>query len=151
MVLDLYFGLPPGEGGIEWLRKDLAGVPAERFKIVVLHEPPLTFGHHKPRRPVRLLRPVLEDLAVDVVLAGHSHNYEHFKVGPTHYVTVGGGGAPLHPTLENPVPRDEPYLVKTVSTHHYMEMELKKNTIHLKVIDTDNDSVIEEWKISKQR
>ena len=151
VVLDLYFGLPPAEGGIEWLRKDLGAVPADRFKIVVLHEPPLTFGHHKPRAPVRLLRPVLEDLAVDVVLAGHSHNYEHFKVGPTHYVTVGGGGAPLHSALVNPVEKDQQFLVKAVSTHHFLEMELKGSTLSFKVIDTAKDVVLDEWKLQRQR
>lgn len=98
-----------------WLQHELA-THHQRFKIVAMHHPPLSFGHHhadwadsdygdnllaKRRDLINLLL----DNGVQVVMAGHEHIYEHVVVrrvgdnGPAaprlHIVVTSGGGAPV--------------------------------------------------------
>jgi predicted phosphodiesterase len=41
------------------------------------------------------LTPLFEQYGVDVVFAGHHHNYERNEVNGITYIVTGGGGAPL--------------------------------------------------------
>jgi hypothetical protein len=110
---------------LDWADRSLAA-PA-RYKIVVLHHPPITTGHHarnwaakRPADPVPERRARLLELCaqhgVTALIAGHEHLYQRFYVaGPTGgfwQVITGGGGAPLYPIergalereLEQPLP-----------------------------------------------
>ncbi|MDP8254170.1 MAG: metallophosphoesterase [Candidatus Alcyoniella australis] len=42
------------------------------------------------------LTPLFEAYDVDMVFAGHDHNYEHGLVNDVNYIVTGGGGAPLY-------------------------------------------------------
>lgn len=59
-----------------WLVNDMNNSKAD-WKIVAYHHPPFnTAVSHYDDQQMRLLAPVLEDLKVDLVLAGHVHNYQ---------------------------------------------------------------------------
>lgn len=77
----------------EWLDRDLAQTKLP-WKIVYLHKPPYSSGAHGSDLSLRrILEPVLERHHVQLVLAGHDHDYERMK--PQHgitYVVTGGGG-----------------------------------------------------------
>jgi 3',5'-cyclic AMP phosphodiesterase CpdA len=77
----------------EWLDRDLEKTKLP-WKIVYLHKPPYSSGAHGSDRYLRgILAPVLERHHVQLVLAGHDHDYERIK--PQHgvtYVVTGGGG-----------------------------------------------------------
>ncbi|MBC3786913.1 metallophosphoesterase [Spirosoma utsteinense] len=68
---------------VQWLKRDLA---ANRmpWTIVFFHHPPYSKGGHNSdtEESMRLLRenltPILERYGVDIVLNGHSHNYERY-------------------------------------------------------------------------
>jgi 3',5'-cyclic AMP phosphodiesterase CpdA len=77
----------------------LAAPTEATFRVVVFHHPAASCSLHGANRDVdRLWVPLLRGKA-DLVLAGHNHTYERFMVGTTPYVTTGGGGARLYPSV----------------------------------------------------
>lgn len=76
-----------------WLDEDLAATTLP-WKIVYLHRPPYSSGTHGSDTALRnILAPVLEKHDVQLVLAGHDHNYERMKPqNGVAYVVTGGGG-----------------------------------------------------------
>jgi acid phosphatase type 7 len=76
-----------------WLDKDLAANPSP-WKIVYMHRPPYSNGNHGSDTALRnVLAPILKKHNVQLVLAGHDHNYERTKPQDgTTYVVTGGGG-----------------------------------------------------------
>ena len=85
----------------QWLRKDLAAAKEQTWKVVLLHEPPLSAGRRglaKRRRLIEDLCEALEGFGVDICFAGDQHMYNRThpvgsegKPSPV-YVTTGGGG-----------------------------------------------------------
>jgi hypothetical protein len=76
-----------------WLDKDLSENKLP-WKIVYLHKPPYSSGMHGSDTSLRnALAPVLKKHGVQLLLAGHDHNYERIKPQDgTAYVVTGGGG-----------------------------------------------------------
>jgi len=76
-----------------WLAADLAASTAP-WKIVYMHRPPYSSGNHGSDTRLRgLLAPVFEKYGVQLVLAGHDHDYERMKPqNGVAYVVTGGGG-----------------------------------------------------------
>jgi hypothetical protein len=76
-----------------WLDRDLAATRLP-WKIVYMHRPPYSSGHHGSDTNLRKkLAPVLEKHGVQLVLAGHDHDYERIKPQRgVHYMVTGGGG-----------------------------------------------------------
>ncbi len=76
-----------------WLDADLAATTLP-WKIVYLHRPPYSSGEHGSDTSLRNhLAPVLAKHRVQLVLAGHDHDYE--RITPQDgvaYVVTGGGG-----------------------------------------------------------
>ncbi|MBI3980111.1 MAG: metallophosphoesterase [Chloroflexi bacterium] len=104
-VLDSNQALDPASPQYRWLAADLAST-AQFWKFVFLHHPPFSSSKHGSSLELReALAPLFERLGVDVVFAGHDHNYERTipiqLAGPggraVTYVVTGGGGAPLYP------------------------------------------------------
>ena len=84
-------------GGVmqEWLEADLKQNKQD-FTIVFWHQPPYSKGTHDsdiPYGKMRMMReninPICERYGVDMVLTGHSHNYERSYLINGHYGTSG--------------------------------------------------------------
>ncbi len=61
----------------DWVRKDLTGAKTARWKFVTFHQPGFSDGvEHSMEQRMRLLSDVFEECGVDVVWAGHVHNYQ---------------------------------------------------------------------------
>lgn len=66
---------------VSWLRRDLDQHP-RRCSLAYMHEPRFSSGMHGASEYAEQLWPVLDTRQVDVVLAGHDHDYERFaKLG----------------------------------------------------------------------
>jgi len=68
-----------------WVEKDLASAKNAKWKFVCFHQPGFNFDitHYSEQR-MRLLSDIFEKTGVDVVFAGHAHDYQrsfplHFK------------------------------------------------------------------------
>jgi len=79
-----------------WLRRDLTKAqadPALHWIIVFTHMPPYTAGTHNSDTETDLkavrqnLVPILDSFRVDLVMTGHSHNYERSRLMREHYST----------------------------------------------------------------
>jgi hypothetical protein len=81
-----------------WLDQDLAATTLP-WKIVYMHRPPYSSGEHGSDLKLRtLLQPVIEKHGVQLVLAGHDHDYE--RMIPQYsvsYIVTGGGGRGTRP------------------------------------------------------
>ncbi len=59
-----------------WIERDLRGSKAP-WKLVCMHDPLFhSSREHYSEQKMRLLAPLLEDCGVDIVFAGHVHNYQ---------------------------------------------------------------------------
>lgn len=63
----------------EWIRRDLLTSRA-RWKFVFFHQPGFhAAADHFRQQKMRLLAPLFEEAGVDIVFAGHVHNYQRSK------------------------------------------------------------------------
>jgi acid phosphatase type 7 len=76
-----------------WLEQDLAAT-TRPWKIIYMHRPPYSSGLHGSDTTLRnKLQPIAERYGVQLVLAGHDHDYERIKPqNGVAYVVTGGGG-----------------------------------------------------------
>jgi hypothetical protein len=91
VVLDAYdVDRSPGGAMAQWLEKDLAASQSD-WIIAYWHHPPYSKGSHDSDTEIELIEmrenilPILESHGVDLVLCGHSHNYERSKFVQGHY------------------------------------------------------------------
>jgi acid phosphatase type 7 len=75
---------------MKWLERDLKA-NKQKWTIVYWHHPPYTMGSHNSDTEIDLqtiregVVPILEKYKVDMVLNGHSHNYERSQMIKGHY------------------------------------------------------------------
>ncbi len=81
-----------------WLDADLAATTLP-WKVVYFHRPPYSSGQHGSDTSLRnALEPIFEKHGVQLVLAGHDHDYERMLPQPRiQYVVTGGGGIGTRP------------------------------------------------------
>jgi hypothetical protein len=104
-----------------WLERDLAAHADARWTMVMLHRPPYSNGDHGDTALVKeWFVPIFERAGVDLVLAGHDHDYERFepKNGVLYIVTGGGGRGtrPVTPGAETAYAEDVIHLVHLRAT-----------------------------------
>src|SRR5688572_217632 len=106
---------------LTWLVRDLEA-PTQPWRIVFMHIP--TYGSSYFTNLRTTLQPIFERYGVQLVLAGHEHDYARgapWREPPTAYspvmhVVSGGGGA----SLNQPTPG--PWLVNWARAFHYLNV-----------------------------
>jgi uncharacterized protein (TIGR03437 family) len=130
---------------LAWFDNDLANTPAT-WKIVFWHQTPYPIFHHLDD-PIdiaarALFVPILERHGVQLVLAGHEHNYQRSKpmrggvpvppgTGGTVYMVTGGGGGALHPVVP------ESFLDWEAAVWHYLRVSVDGQKLTIQAIGTD--------------
>ncbi len=123
-----------------WLDKDLEANPAP-WKIIYMHRPPYSSGSHGSDTSLRsALAPILKKHAVQLVLAGHDHNYERtVPQNGTTFVVTGGGGRGTYNVDKSG------FTAFSEAVIHFVYGEIKGDELTLHAIDAagkEFDSVV---------
>lgn len=76
---------------VQWIKADLAANTNKEWVVAYWHHPPFTKGSHDSDTETELMKirknfiRILERNGVDLVLCGHSHDYERSKLMKGHY------------------------------------------------------------------
>ena len=113
-----------------WLDADLAASNKD-WKIVYLHRPPYSSGEHGSDVGLRnKLAPVLQRNGVQLVLAGHDHDYERMiPQNGVNYVVTGGGGKGTRPVGKSA------FTAYSTAAIHFVYGEVDGDTLTLHAID----------------
>jgi len=125
-----------------WLEEDLKSHQTSQFRFVAGHHPPYTaVATRQGDNPqVTALTPMLEKYHVTAGLFGHDHNYQHYLQNGIHYITSGGGGAPLYDVDKPPVGITQ----KVAKVENFVAVHVEGKSAHVKVIAIDGQ-VIDEF------
>ena len=129
----LFLGLDSNQADnpaqLDWLAEAL-GRDRSGWKIAALHHPPYSAGHHRSDLGVRdSFCPLFERFGVQLVLAGHEHDYQRSKpVTGTTYV-VSGGAARVRPTAK------APFTEVAFSTRHFTDLHVYDDRLLLRAVD----------------
>ncbi len=135
IVLDSNLDLLPGSEQYNWLTEQLAA--SELPKILLLHHPVLSSGHHGQELGLELYLPVLlKKHKVLAVFCAHDHDFEHLVFDGIHYFVTGGGGAPLRDMGEL-----SPYSLYFEKIHHYIIMRKDESKLSLQTFDLQGKSI----------
>lgn len=114
-----------------WLEATLAGA-SQPWKVVALHHPPYSAGWHGSSRNVRdAFGPLFERYGVQLVFAGHDHDYQ--RSTPIRGVTyvVSGGAAKLRTTDR------ADYTAVSWSTYHFVDLAAWPDRLLLRAVGQD--------------
>jgi len=140
-----------------WLRQELKSQKSTKasFRIVVTHVPPFiefwdpkTWANGERHWPAYIrdkMVPLFEEHQVDLVLSGHQHNYQRGGRNGVTYVITGGGGGPL----DKQRVEDYGFYQKTIINHHYLHVEIKQQSIRIKM-KLDGGKIGDEFEILKR-
>jgi len=118
-----------------WLEEDLAQSQGADFRFVAAHHPPITaVARRQGDNPeMTALIPLFEKEHVTAGFFGHDHNYQHYLKNGVHYVTTGGGGAPLYDVDKPP----SGITKKVISTEHFVSVKIEGKSAHIEAIGLD--------------
>jgi calcineurin-like phosphoesterase family protein len=113
-----------------WLERDLAenSLP---WTVVYLHRPPYSSGEHGSSSRVReAFSPLFAEYGVQLVLAGHDHDYERTQpIDGVTYVVTGGGGKGTRPVGSSS------FTAYSEAVLHFVVAEARGDTLSLHAID----------------
>ncbi|NIJ53991.1 metallophosphoesterase [Dyadobacter arcticus] len=87
---------------VTWIKQDLAANTNKDWIVAYWHHPPYTKGSHNSDTESQLVKirenfiRILERYGVDLILCGHSHDYERSKLMKGHYGTENTFNAQVH-------------------------------------------------------
>lgn len=123
-----------------WLDADLAAT-TQPWKVVYMHKPLYSSGKHGSDLKLRaLVEPILARHGVQLVLAGHDHNYE--RITPqrgVHHIVTGGGGRGTRDVSHSS------FTALSVEVIHFVQLEIGVDEIVMHAIDaagTEFDSAV---------
>ncbi len=110
------------------------------WRFLMLHQPPYSQGWpgYQGDGFIRALVDTLaEDRRIDVVLSGHSHNYERltrtYGGQQTHFFVLGGAGGGLEPPESSPLPEMD----RVIKAHHVARFQVTPEQVDVTVLGVD--------------
>jgi hypothetical protein len=132
--IDQYIDYSPGSTQYNWLENDLASTNKE-WVFIVLHAPGYSAdGYHDDSWDVQnYIQPLCETYGVDIVFAGHNHNYSRCTVNGVTHLTTGGGGAPQ----VTPDPYYNPYIDACERALHFCKIAINGTQLDATIVRAD--------------
>lgn len=151
IVLDTNTYTPYQAGSVQyqWLENDLRSERARdaTWVLVFAHQPPYSEGWDSPlydgEWDIRdALLPLFERHGVNIMFAGHTHDYERGMLNGVTYVITGGGGAPLDHHEQ-----DWSHITQYASCYHFCTLDIKGETLQFQAKQPDG-TVIDSFQLS---
>lgn len=131
LILSLDSNDPENPDQLAWLESTLAANDAT-WTIATLHHPPYSGGSHGSSMDVRdAFVPLFERYGVQLVLAGHDHDYQRSEVIEGVTYVVSGGAAKLRPAN-----RAE-FTEVAASRYHFVDIGVWSDHMDLRAIDQE--------------
>lgn len=125
LVLNNQIPYEVGSAQYNFAQSDLLNTK-KTWKIVVAHRPAYCAGGHGEDAGMKAMTAgIFEPARVDMVIAGHSHFYQHNVVNGIHHLVVGAAGAPLYN------PGVASYTVKSVRDYNYAIVDVTPTSLHM--------------------
>ena len=138
--IDTNVDFSQGSAQYSWLVNELQSseYTASLWQFVCLHHPPYTSGegHLGDTEVQTWLVPLYEQYGVEVVFAGHNHNYERSYKNGVHHIVTGGGGAPLYGFHPDPFTYN-PYSQVRKSVYHHCIFDVTPGRVTMKAVAND--------------
>lgn len=139
--------VPQSTSQFEWFSKTIQSEEWKNapWKIVLVHQPPFSqgwMGYHGEKSIHKLLKPYWDSGLIDLVISGHTHDYERLTLqhekGKTVFLIVGGAGGGLEAdeTLES-----HPKMDRVIRTHHFGWIEAGEKSLEFKAIDLEGNQI----------
>ncbi len=148
--VSLDYRYPNNPEMIEWFKEDMSRSGA-KWKFVYMHRPSYNLGGHRSNWGKGVWPALFRQYHVDIVFAGHSHEYERFypvrpqqqpESWPVTYITTGGAGAGLYDVISNS------FLAEAQSVNHLLLIKIDGNKLTLTAHKMD-DSIFDSLTIVK--
>lgn len=148
--VSLDYRYPDDPRMIEWFKRDMQECKST-WKFVYMHRPCYNLGGHRSFWGACDWPKLFRDYKVDIVFAGHSHQFERFyptrpaadpASWPVTYITTGGAGASLYDVTRHS------FLAATASEYHIVAAQIRLDTLRLKALRLDG-SVIDSFEMIK--
>lgn len=125
----------------KWLKEQMESETWKNswWKILVVHQPPYSQGwpgYEGEWSMRQLIVPYLHEGLIDLVVAGHTHDYERltltFSENPVHFLVVGGAGGGLEPPDAQ---SDQPKMDRLIKKHHFGILDIDSSRMHFSAYD----------------
>jgi acid phosphatase type 7 len=122
-----------------WLEEDLREHQKADYRFVMAHHPPFTaVASRQGDNPhMTALAPMFEKYRVSAAFFGHDHNYQHYLKNGVHYVTTGGGGAPLYDVSKPP----QGITIKVARIENFVSVSVNGKTARFQTIAIDGSTI----------
>ena len=121
-----------GSAQYRWLEQELKG-SKQPWKVLYLHYP-LFGSSSKGNEIADAVQPLAEKYGVQLVVAGHEHNYLRSKpIGGVTHLLTGGGGQRVYPFLD----KLPDHLAFRRAAYHHLELAVGASKLVVRAIDED--------------
>jgi hypothetical protein len=149
-------GIIEGSKQYEWFTSIINSPEWEdaKWKVVFIHHPPFSqgwTGYQGEKSIKSLLKPYWESGLIDVVVSGHTHDYERLILPTTNdhqtaFLILGGAGGGLEP--ENGE-ENYPQMDVLIRKHHFGWFEIEEGLLEFKAIDIEGN-IIDSFVLKKE-
>jgi 3',5'-cyclic AMP phosphodiesterase CpdA len=131
LVISLDSTQPDNPDQLTWLEDTLAASTAT-WKVACLHHPPYSGGYHGSSIDVRdAFSPMFEQFGVQLVLAGHDHDYQRSEVINGVTYVVSGAAA------KKRAAHAADFSVAAWSKYHFVDIGIWPDHLDLRAVDQD--------------
>lgn len=125
--------VPDDPEQLAWLEETLAESDAT-WKLVGMHHPPYSSGFHGSREDLReTFVPLFERYGVQVVFAGHEHDYQRSDpIDGVTYIVSGAASQTRRTGVDD-------FTAVAWSTHHFVDLNVFDDHLLIRAIDQDGE------------